>query len=89
MRIEHVIVGVARDDVGTDAGPGEDSADSRCQAYRLKSGMDLQGDPGRDELVRQVQPFGLLLARIRVIPSSSRTMTMGSTPAGTPVRTCV
>ncbi len=56
-----MVVGVARDDVGTDAGLGEDLADSCGQAYRLQRGMDLQGDPGRDELVRQVQPAGLLL----------------------------
>ena len=56
-----MVVGVARDDVGTDAGLGEDLADSCCQAYRLQRGVDLQGDPGRDELVRQVQPVGLFL----------------------------
>jgi hypothetical protein len=36
-------------------------ADSRCQAYRVESGMDLQGDSGRVELVRQVQLVGLHL----------------------------
>ncbi len=61
MRNEDVIAGVARHDVGADAGLGENSADCGCQAYGIEGGMDLQGDPGCDEVVGQIQLVGLLL----------------------------
>lgn len=37
VRNEDVIVGVARHDVGADAGIGENSADCGCQAYGIEA----------------------------------------------------
>jgi len=39
-RNEHMIMGVARDDVGADAGLGEEVTDSGRQAHRLQCGVD-------------------------------------------------
>ncbi len=91
MRDEHVIVGVTRNDVRADPGVGENSADNRCQAHGLESGVDLQGDPGRDEIVRQVQLVSLLLSHDQgqSLVLADHDDRIGSAPAGTPVWTCV
>lgn len=88
-RDEHVILGVARDDVGADAAvvrtwltaavrPTASRAERTCRV--IQAATNSYGRPSCS---------ASCWARTRVIPSSSRTTTTGTTPAGRPVRTCV